>query len=83
MKVEFFSAGCRLCEKTLKAIREEFPHLEMEIHLASECVDGRCCKLAQEYGIRAVPSLVVEGNVVITGVPDKTSFQNLTRALGT
>ncbi|MFQ6616741.1 MAG: thioredoxin family protein [Fidelibacterota bacterium] len=81
MKAEFFSAGCRLCETTLKAIQEKFPGLEMEIHLASECVDGRCCELAQNYGVRAVPSLVVDGNVILTGLPDESTLKSLTQVL--
>lgn len=77
MKTEFFSAGCRLCERALETLRSRFPELDMEIHLASECVDGSCCKLAEEYGIRAVPSVVVNGSVVLTGSPDKRDLETL------
>ncbi len=63
MKVEFFSAGCRLSERTLEVLRDRFPESDMKIHLASECVDGSCCRLAEKYGIRAVPSLVVNENL--------------------
>lgn len=82
MKAEFFSAGCRLCEKTVKVIQEAFPRLEMEIHQASECVDGSCCELAEKYGVKAVPSLVVDGKVVLTGLADEATLRNLTSVLG-
>ncbi len=36
MKVEFFTAGCRPCERTLGAIRSRFPKLHIEIHSASD-----------------------------------------------
>ena len=37
--------------------------VEIDVHRASECKDGSCCVLAEQYGVRAVPSLVVDGKV--------------------
>lgn len=68
-RVEFFSADCRLCDGTLRLIREAVPTVEIEVHRASECRDGSCCELAARYGVRAVPSLVVDGRVVLVGLP--------------
>ena len=34
MKVEFFSAGCRLCEQTLDMLEHTFPHVEVVVHRA-------------------------------------------------
>ena len=61
MKIEFFSAECRLCERTLGIIKENFPSLEIDVHWASECKDGSCCALTEQYGVRAVPSLAGKG----------------------
>jgi hypothetical protein len=36
MQIEFFSAGCRLCEQALQLIRQTLPDLDLEVHLASE-----------------------------------------------
>ncbi len=69
MKVEFFSAECRLCERTLGILEENFPNVEIDIHRASECKDGSCCALAEQYGVRAVPSLIVDGEVALVGLP--------------
>lgn len=77
MKVEFFSAECRLCQRTLDIVKENFPSLEIDVHRASECQDGSCCVLAEQYGVRAVPSLVVNGKVVLAGFPDEHDIELL------
>lgn len=77
MKVEFFSAECRLCERTLDIVKENFPNLKINIHRASECKDGSCCALAEQYGVRAVPSLVVDGEVALVGLPDEHDIELL------
>lgn len=77
MKVEFFSADCRLCERTLGLLSTHLPEVEIEVHRAAECVDGSCCELAARYGVRAVPSLVVDGRIALVGVPDEHMLQRL------
>ncbi len=81
MKVEFFSAECRLCQRTLDIVRENFPNLEIDVHRASECKDGSCCALAEQYGVRAVPSLVVDGEVALVGLPDEHDIKLLSTLL--
>ena len=70
MKIEFFSAECKLCNSTLDLLKQTFPNLPITVHRQSECVDGSCCRLAESYGVRAVPSLVLDGRVVLVGRPD-------------
>jgi hypothetical protein len=77
MRVEFFSADCRLCEQTLNLLYEHLPGVDIEVHRASQCVDGSCCALAARYGIRAVPALVVNGRVALVGVPDERTLKTL------
>lgn len=77
MKVEFFSAECRLCKRTLGILKENFPNLEVDIHRASECKDGSCCSLAEQYGVRAVPSLVINGKVALVGLPNEHDIELL------
>ncbi len=77
MKIELFSAECRLCERTLGILKENFPNLEMDVHRASECKDGSCCALAEQYGVRAVPSLVVNEQVVLVGLPNEHDIKSL------
>ena len=81
MKVEFFSAECRLCERTLNILKHNFSGLEIEVHRASECKDGSCCALAEQYGVRAVPSLVMDGKVTLVGLPDEHDIRSLATIL--
>jgi hypothetical protein len=75
--VEFFSAECRLCDAALSTLLGRFPTLKLTIHRASDCVDGSCCRLAEAYGVRAIPALVVDGAVVFLGVPGEEDLQRL------
>jgi len=81
MNVEMFSAECRLCEGTLGIFQQKFPDVDIDVHRTSECVDGSCCALAEKYGVRAVPSIVVDGKVVHVGLLDEESIESLARIL--
>ncbi len=82
MNVEFFSADCRLCDRALAIIGSRLPDIRLTVHRASECRDGSCCRLAEAYGIRAVPSLVVDGRIVLVGVPTEEDIRLLAATLG-
>lgn len=81
MQVEFFSAECRLCETTLSWIEDHFPEVDITVHRDSECIDGSCCRLAEQYGVKAVPSLVVGGQVVLVGCPSAEDLVRLQKLL--
>jgi hypothetical protein len=81
MKIEFFSAECKLCNSTLDLLQQTFPDLAITVHRQSECVDGSCCRLAESYGVRAVPSLVLDGRVVLVGRPDSAALGSLAAIL--
>jgi hypothetical protein len=81
MKIEFFSAECKLCNSALDMLRSTFPYWEIIVHRQSECVDGSCCQLAASYGVRAVPSLVVDGRVVLVGRPSPSELKALANIL--
>ena len=36
MNVEFFSAECKICERTLNILKFNFPNIKIEVHRASE-----------------------------------------------
>jgi protein-disulfide isomerase len=82
MKVEFFSAECKLCNSTLESLKSVFPDLPITVHRQSECVDGSCCRLAASYGVSAVPSLVVDGKIVLVGRPSPSDLEALANVLG-
>ncbi len=77
MKIELFIADCKLCDRMLGILKENFPNLEIDIHRSSECTDGSCCSLAEQYGVRAVPSLVVDEEVALVGLPDEHDIRLL------
>ncbi len=81
MRIELFLADCKLCERMENVIRSYFGDLEIEIHRASECVDGSCCIRAAEVGVRAVPTLAVNGRVVQVGLPTEEDLSRLRRIL--
>jgi predicted DsbA family dithiol-disulfide isomerase len=68
--IEVFTAGCYLCEETIQIVRkakcEECTVIER--NLSEECECG-CIEKAKEYGIKVVPSIVIDGKVVIEGKP--------------
>jgi hypothetical protein len=80
-QVEFFSAECRLCDRTLGMLEGMYPNLRITVHRASECRDGSCCALAERYGVRAVPALVVDGKVVLVGLPTPHDLAGLASVL--
>lgn len=80
-KVEFFTAECRLCEETLITLTKNFPEVEITVHRASECKDGSCCTLAAKYGVKAVPSLVVDGKMELVGLPNEVKLNSLATIL--
>jgi len=81
MKVEFFSAECKLCNSTLDLLERTFPALSITVHRQSECMDGACCQLAASYGVRAVPTLVVDGKIALVGQLTLAELQSLAAIL--
>ncbi len=79
MRVELFRADCRLCERTENTLRYILKDYDVEliVHRASECKDGSCCRLAEIYGIKAVPSIVVDGELVHVGILDEEGISKL------
>ncbi|MEO0159845.1 MAG: thioredoxin family protein [candidate division WOR-3 bacterium] len=76
MKWELFRADCKLCDRMEEMIRKNFPFVTLKVHRASECTDGSCCKLAQSYGIRCVPTLVIDGKIVLEGIVDESELKS-------
>lgn len=60
-KVEIFSAGCGVCDETVQMVKEiACESCEIEVlDMQRETV----AKRAEEYGIKTVPSVVIDGKV--------------------
>jgi glutaredoxin len=63
--VEVFTAGCPLCDETVKLVRElACPNCEIQIYdLHSESDTKSYQEKASQYGVYRVPSVVVNGKL--------------------
>jgi glutaredoxin len=60
-KVEVFTAGCPLCDETVRLIRElSCPDCEVAVYDLRESGIER----AREHGVNSVPTVVVDGKVL-------------------
>lgn len=62
--IEVFSAGCPLCDETVVRVRQAVAACGCTV-----IVRAPDSPEAQQYGIRAVPAIVVDGQLLFTGVP--------------
>lgn len=63
--VEVFTAGCPLCDETLKLVRElACPNCEVQVYdLREGCATNECREKTKQYGIHRVPAVVVHGKL--------------------
>ncbi len=76
-EIEVFTAGCYICSETLEIIKEakceECTVTERNINEACEC---GCIEKAKEYGIRTIPTIVIDGKIAIEGKPTVEQIKN-------
>lgn len=65
-KIEVFSAGCPLCQDTLKLVRGAVAACGCEV-IERRCTGSECCAEARQYGVKAMPTVVVNGQIVFEG----------------
>lgn len=74
-KIEVFTADCSLCKETLRLIKQEAcPECEI---IEQRCSGDECCPPAKTYGIKAVPTVVVDGKVRFVGKPSLVEVKSL------
>lgn len=63
--VEVFTAGCPLCDETVKLVRAiACPNCEVQVYdLREGCMTNECREKANQYGIHRVPAVVVNGKL--------------------
>ncbi len=66
-RIEVFTAGCPLCKDALALVKQEVCS-ECEV-IERRCSGNECCEPAKNYGIKAVPTVVVDGRITIVGKP--------------
>ncbi len=81
-KVEVFTSGCYLCEETVKLVKDlACPSCEVVVYnLADPCESKECLDKAKEYGISAVPTVVVDGKIADCCRPGKPSREDFVAA---
>ena len=65
-KIEVFTAGCPLCLDTIAAVKEATKKCGCEV-IERRCEGTECCEPAKNYGIKAVPTIVVDGKIAHVG----------------
>ncbi len=67
-EIEVFTAGCPPCKETLEnvrmAVKEKGCGCEV---IEQRCEGDECCAPAKKYGIKAVPTIVIDGQIAMTG----------------
>lgn len=64
-QVEIFTAGCHLCQEAVDLVME-LPCDSCEVivyDLRERCDDLACIEKATAYGVRSVPTVVVDGKI--------------------
>ena len=64
--IEVFTAGCPLCEDTLALIRQAVAACGCEV-VERRCTDQVRCAEALQFGVRTMPSVMVDGEIVFEG----------------
>ncbi|RKX26188.1 MAG: glutaredoxin [Candidatus Zixiibacteriota bacterium] len=64
-KIEVFTAGCPVCEETVKQVKEvACSSCEVIVYdLNKGCETNECRDKAKEYGIKSVPAVAIDGKL--------------------
>ncbi len=77
-KIEVFSAGCSLCSETLKLVQVAVTSCGCEV-IERRCPENELCAEAKQYGVRSMPTVVVDGKIVFEGRISPAQAALLTR----
>lgn len=70
-QIEIFVGNCPLCEETVQLI-QELTNSTYKV-LVYNLQEG--LEKAQQYGVKAVPSVAVDGMLVLTGKPSRSQLE--------
>ncbi len=74
--VEVFTAGCPVCRETLDLVRQTVAGCGCEV-IERRCEGDACCPPAVSYGVKALPTIVVDGKIVLEGRPTPEQAREL------
>ncbi len=75
-KIEVFTAGCPICNETLKMVKDVTKSCGCEV-IERRCSGEVCCDEAVRYGVRAVPTIAIDGVIVFEGRPTKEQARTI------
>ena len=80
--VEIFSAGCYICENAVKEIKAlACPNCEVKVYdLNKRCDTNECVEKVNQYGVKSVPAVAINGKLVDCCDKRGINFAALTRA---
>lgn len=70
-QIEIFVGNCPLCEETVQLVQELASSTDKV--LVYNLQEG--LEKAQQYGVKAVPSVAVDGMLVLTGKPSRSQLE--------
>lgn len=77
-KIEVFTAGCALCRETLTLVRQSVTDCGCEV-IERRCHESELCPEARAYGVRVMPTVVLDGQIVFEGRINAAQAALLTR----
>ena len=77
-KNEVFTAGCSLCEDTLQLVRDAVSSCDCEV-TERRCPPQQMCEEGKAYGVRAMPTVVLNGAIIFEGRITREQAALLTR----
>jgi len=77
-KIEVFTAGCSLCEDTLRLVKDAVASCGCVV-VERRCPPQQMCEEGKAYGVRAMPTVVVNGAIMFEGRITREQAALLTR----
>ena len=71
--IEIFTAGCHLCTETVAAVKQAVAACGCDVIEQNVSSDA-----AKRYGVRAVPTIVIDGQIAFERKPTDQEIASLT-----
>ncbi|OLN31416.1 thioredoxin family protein [Desulfosporosinus metallidurans] len=80
--IEIFTAGCYICENAVKEIKTlACPNCEVKVYdLNKKCDTNECVEKAEQYGVKSVPAVAINGKLVDCCSNRGIDYETLKRA---
>ena len=77
-RIEVFTADCSLCEDTLRLVKNAVSSCGCQV-IERRCPAKQICEEGKAYGVRAMPTVVVDGSIIFEGRITREQVALLTR----